>query len=48
LTIDFNYTTCSYVLYNYNLNSVVYYSETVILDCNYVQDTHQLNKTGVC
>ena len=31
-------------LTNPKFNLVVYYSETVILDCNHVRDTHQLNK----
>jgi len=48
LTIDFKYKTCNYVLYNYNFSSVVYCLETVILDCNYVQDIHQLNRMSVC
>jgi len=47
LRIDFKYTTCNNVLYNYNFNLVVYYSKTVILNCNYVQDTHQLNKMSL-
>jgi len=45
LTIDFKYTTCNFVLYNYNFNLVVYHSETVILNCNYVQDTYQHGTT---
>jgi len=36
-----------YTIINYNFNSGVYYSETVILNFNYVQDTHQLNKMRV-
>jgi hypothetical protein len=38
----------SCVLYNYKFSSFVYYSENVIQNCNYVQDTHQLNKMIVC
>jgi len=38
----------NYILYNYKYNFVVYYSETVILNCNYIQDTPELNKMGVC
>jgi len=48
LTIQFKYTKCNYVHYNYNFSSVVYHSETMILNCNYVQDSHQLNKMSLC
>ena len=42
--IYFKYISRNYILYN----SIFNYSENMILNCDYIQDTHQLDEMSVC